>query len=59
MNIKVSLPVANKNIVSDLVSGKKFGFIGRDYEIQTYEMQKITEFIFKLEKVGIGCVSSV
>ena len=59
MNIKVALPVENKNLVSDIIIGKKFSSIFHDYEIQNYEIQKITEFIFKLEKVGIGFVSSV
>ena len=52
-------PLENKNLVSDIIIGKKFSSIFHDYEIQNYEMQKITEFIFKLEKVGIGFVSSV
>ena len=59
MNIKVALPVENKKLVSDLITGKKFELIVRDYEIENNAMQKITEFIFKLEKVGIGFVSSV
>lgn len=58
-NIRIALPVDDHNFISDLITGKKFGEIANNEDFSSLDLGEIADFILKLEKTGIGFVSSV